>query len=315
MFFSIIIPIYNAEKTLERCLDSICTQEFQDYEVLLIDDGSKDNSAAICEIYASKNTRFKLFRQENKGPSAARNEGLRHAEGAYLCFIDSDDAVLPEYLSQIYERIKNSNAEIVFIGYHKVDQEGRILATCIPPEGLSGFALLAELSLHDMFGYAWIKCISRKCVKDTFFMEDMYLFEDETFICSIIKKTCSFTVLPEALYCYVCDGDSMLTGKTYNNYCELSDRVFSSWECIVQAAPELKDFIEQKANYFVDRCRYYGFERDVSIRPYFESLAGTRFFLVHTKWTRQDQFIRQKNWLMIRMSKFFYRLKNRIRIV
>ena len=315
MVFSIIIPVYNAEKTLGRCLDSICAQDFQDYEVLLIDDGSKDNSASICEIYVSKNIHFKLFRQENKGPSAARNEGLRHAEGVYLCFVDSDDYVKPDYLSKIYERINNTKADIVFIGYHRVDQEDRILATCLPPDGYSGAALLAELSMRDMFGYAWIKCVSRESVEKVFFEENMYLFEDEIFICSILKKTCNVTVLAEALYYYICDGGDMVTSRTHKNYCELSDRVFSAWECLLQDVPELKSFIEQKANRFVARCRYYGFERNVSIQPFFEDLAETHFFQIHTKWTRLDRFIRQRNWLAIRISRFLYRFKNRIRTI
>ena len=81
MFFSIIIPVYNAEKTLEKCLNSLCRQSFADFEVLMTDDGSRDGSFLICAEFAKKDARFSVERQENRGPSAARNNGLNRAKG------------------------------------------------------------------------------------------------------------------------------------------------------------------------------------------------------------------------------------------
>ena len=84
MFFSIIVPIYNAENSLEKCLGAILAQTFEDYEVILVDDGSLDNSFAICEHYAGRDYRFTAIHQDNRGPSAARNTGLERASGDYL---------------------------------------------------------------------------------------------------------------------------------------------------------------------------------------------------------------------------------------
>lgn len=98
---SIVIPIYNAELTLQACIDSILVQEYQDFEIILVDDGSKDDSPKICQIYSSRDNRIKYFRKENGGPSSARNLGLDNISGDLSCFIDSDDCVSPQYLSHL----------------------------------------------------------------------------------------------------------------------------------------------------------------------------------------------------------------------
>lgn len=105
MKVSIIIPIYNSETFLEKCLDSLVKQSFNDFEVLLINDGSTDNSIAICKKYAIKDQRFKVYTQLNKGVSAARNNGIKHAIGDWLVFLDSDDSLQEDSLSLIIEKI------------------------------------------------------------------------------------------------------------------------------------------------------------------------------------------------------------------
>lgn len=100
---SIIIPIYNAGKWLNECLNSIAQQSYKDFEVLMVDDGSKDESASICKKYEDEDVRFKYFYQENTGVSAARNIGLKYAHGDYICFVDADDMVSQNYLSHLLE--------------------------------------------------------------------------------------------------------------------------------------------------------------------------------------------------------------------
>ena len=100
---SIIVPIYNAALFLEECLASIKQQDYSDFEVLCIDDGSKDNSAEIVSRYVKMDKRFKLFQQENAGVSVARNLGLENATGEYICFVDSDDSLSQDYLSSLLE--------------------------------------------------------------------------------------------------------------------------------------------------------------------------------------------------------------------
>lgn len=110
---SIIIPIYNSEKWLPRCIDSVLMQTVEDWELILVDDGSTDNSVSICQKYADSDNRIKLICKPNGGVSTARNQGLKLAQGKYVSFIDSDDYVLPGYLEDMLE----VSADIIVSGY------------------------------------------------------------------------------------------------------------------------------------------------------------------------------------------------------
>lgn len=102
-FFSVIVPVYNVEKYLHRCVDSILAQTYTDFEVLLIDDGSKDRSGEMCDEYAQQDNRIRVFHQENAGVSAARNKGIGEARGEYVIFVDSDDYLRTEKLNNLYQ--------------------------------------------------------------------------------------------------------------------------------------------------------------------------------------------------------------------
>ena len=106
---SIIVPVYNAEKYLRQCMDSILNQSFQDFELLLIDDGSKDDSGIICDEYAKKDKRISVWHQENQGVSVARNVGLEHAQGEWIYFPDSDDIVVENALEIMMKRYGLAN--------------------------------------------------------------------------------------------------------------------------------------------------------------------------------------------------------------
>lgn len=104
---SIIVPIYNASQWLSACLESISKQSYEDFEVIMVDDGSKDNSLEICKSWAEKDNRFRVQTQCNNGVSAARNLGLQHATGEFVCFVDSDDVVAPGYLAHLMKLSKD----------------------------------------------------------------------------------------------------------------------------------------------------------------------------------------------------------------
>ena len=109
---SVIVPIYNVENYLRMCLDSIQNQTYKNFECLLINDGSPDNSAEICREYAAKDSRFRYFEKENGGVSSARNLGIERSEGVYITFVDSDDWVEPDYLEVLYSIIVQEKADI-----------------------------------------------------------------------------------------------------------------------------------------------------------------------------------------------------------
>lgn len=116
MEISLIIPVYNSEQYLEECLNSIVNQIFEDWECLLVNDGSTDGSGNICNRYAEKDKRFNVFHIENSGVSEARNLGIKHASGKYFAFIDSDDTVDKEFLSALHEAMQKNKPQLVVCG-------------------------------------------------------------------------------------------------------------------------------------------------------------------------------------------------------
>lgn len=122
---SIIIPVYNTEKYIRKCFDSILAQTFTDYEVIVVDDGSTDGSPAIISEYLQKYPKiFKSFRKENGGQSAARNFALQYASGDYYTFLDSDDYIAPDYLATLCEAASSANSDVVISGQLKVGEDG-----------------------------------------------------------------------------------------------------------------------------------------------------------------------------------------------
>ena len=122
MKISIIIPVYNTVKYIDRCLESCISQSYDDYEIILIDDGSKDGSSEKCDEWANKNKKVKAFHFENAGAATARNRGIEKSSGEYICFIDSDDCISHDYLEYLYMLCDNSNADISVCGFADVYQ-------------------------------------------------------------------------------------------------------------------------------------------------------------------------------------------------
>ena len=200
--FSIIIPVYNSEKTIERCLNSILTQSFQNYEVILIDDGSSDESFNICKKYEWKDSRYRVIHQVNRGPSVARNVGLDMAKGEWVCFVDSDDYIEENYLQDILDAIHKYTADIVFMGYNKVCENKK--DTVVVPDELCDTNLKQFISLSekDMFGYTWIKSFRREVIGDIRFDAALNLFEDEVFTCQVIPYCTKVGVVTKPIYNY-----------------------------------------------------------------------------------------------------------------
>ena len=137
---SIIIPVYNAENYLRRCIDSVLSQSFTDFELILVDDGSKDKSPQICDEYASQDTRVRVIHKANGGVSAARNDGLDIAKGEYITFIDSDDWVERDYLSTLSNY---RDYDIVFFSHRLIYEDG--YPECVEFNDISKWAYVKDL--------------------------------------------------------------------------------------------------------------------------------------------------------------------------
>ena len=134
MKVSIIIPVYNVESYLVPCLQSVSQQSFTDFEVWLIDDGSKDRSAEICDSFVSQDPRFHVVHKQNAGVSTARNLGIEKSEGEWICFIDSDDTVEPHYLQNLYEEVNGHRDTLIMQGYTKLYTNGKKEPHCFEDE-------------------------------------------------------------------------------------------------------------------------------------------------------------------------------------
>lgn len=176
---SIIVPVYNSEETLSRCVDSILRQTFSDFELLLVDDGSSDTSWKICEKYARLDSRVRAFHKENGGPGSARNAGMNKAQGDFVTFIDSDDWIEPDYVSNLVYAV-SSDVDLVISNYGDKKQNEEIEGWLIQTANLQ---LLFEA--HERcYIVPWGKLYRSQIINDFHlrFDEGMCLGEDVAFI-------------------------------------------------------------------------------------------------------------------------------------
>ena len=306
--FSVIVPIYNAERSLRKCLDSLLAQTEQDFEILMVENGSADRSNAICREYAEQDDRFVLVEMPaNCGPSGARNAGLDRAGGEWIAFVDSDDHVERVFLEHLRREFEASGADAVFYGYRQYSLSGTSLGEHIPkctqPDGP---ALWLELHRQDLFGYTWIKSFRRERIGDLRFSLELNLMEDEVFACNVLAQGCRTTVLSEPLYNYITGDPGSLMGRTHPDYCRKADYAYRAWKALLGAH---NDELAQLANGHVRRSMYYGFERDVEPDAFFRELAGTDYF---RECTLDDKFcahLRAGRFAKVRSMRRTYRLK------
>ncbi|MBQ9140417.1 MAG: glycosyltransferase family 2 protein [Lachnospiraceae bacterium] len=149
---SVVIPVYNIEEYLERCVDSVCKQTYTNLEIILVDDGSTDNSGVLCDRLAKHDNRIKVFHKTNGGSSSARNLGIANATGEFVGFVDSDDFISSNMYELLYQAVKSYQADIAQVGRDEIDAEGKALPNiCEPPvqaEFVSSSDFLKELLMH-----------------------------------------------------------------------------------------------------------------------------------------------------------------------
>ena len=195
---TVIVPVYNAEKTLRQCVDSILVQDFKDFELLLVDDGSKDGSPAICDEYAEKDARVRVFHKENGGVSSARNVGLDNAKGEWITFIDSDDFITEGYFEGVVGREENvlikgykSFTTNGFEGGKSADKLNHI------PEFTS---FLNRYITDSLIRCPWAKFYKKSIIGNLRFITDMKIGEDAYFVFKYLAKCNNFIVLPDGEY-------------------------------------------------------------------------------------------------------------------
>ena len=223
---SVIVPVYNVEKYLSDCIDSILAQTFTDFELILVDDGSTDNSGYICDKYKNKDQRISVIHQKNQGVSVARNIGINCSTGEYLMFVDSDDTIDKECISTLYQNLITEDADISLSAYKRIDNKNADSVYNVnPDENLNNIHTYTNRQAIEYFGmnditylyFIWAKLIKRSIVEKNKFPTDRAFAEDSAvlykwyFDANIIVETTNI------LYFYNINENS-ITKKPYGYY-------------------------------------------------------------------------------------------------
>lgn len=246
---SIIVPIYNAEKYLEKCLESILKQTYINIELILINDGSTDNSDKICERYRKIDNRIKYFEQNNQGVSSARNKGMKESTGDFLIFVDADDYIEPNMIELLYTNAKENRCEIVICNYNIVNankiiqKEYLINSSIITSEEFIKYMLSEEYYQ----GYLWNKLIDKRIISNYRFDKDISIMEDLLFLLELSPKINKVYILKdEYLYYYVQHNSSALHKKNIQ-------KITNS----LMAYEKILDYINQNNLILLDDNYYY----------------------------------------------------------
>lgn len=221
MLISIIVPVYNNEKTIERCINSILSQSFKDWELILIDDGSSDRSGEICDILAATDCRIKTFHQSNGGVSKARNLGLNVSKGEWVTFCDSDDELqsgaLDSYLANIEDGI-----DLIRAGFLRIKGNTSVKISTVKSIESNKATIIEKCNDSHYEAYIWNSCFRRSVVGEIRFNESISWCEDHLFTFSVISKSQFVAFIPEIVYKYYAPlkGDSFSEDNLSTRYIE-----------------------------------------------------------------------------------------------
>lgn len=228
---SVIVAIYNVEEYLERCLNSLVNQTLREIEIILIDDGSTDNSSKICDDYAKKDRRIVVIHKKNQGLGMARNSGLDLATGEYVVFVDSDDFVVKNAYQEMYETIKLNNADMLITNYYEFDTKNNIakeLNTIYKTRIVEGEQIKKiacqmlganpiEQGAEDIGMSVWKNMYSRRFIEENqlrFYSEREFVSEDAIFQLMAIPKMKKLSMLTNCYY-YYCKNESQSLSSTF----------------------------------------------------------------------------------------------------
>lgn len=200
---SVIVPVYNIEEYLERCVESVRNQTYENLEILLVNDGSTDGSGALCEELAKKDGRICVFHKKNGGSSSARNLGISQAKGEYLGFVDSDDYISKDMYELLYTAILEYNAEIAQVGRDEIDEQGNYLPNICEPPKEKAFVESADF-LKEMLMHRGDCSFCTKLVKRELFTNGMFpageLNEDFHLLVQFLMQVRGIVSLPQQTY-------------------------------------------------------------------------------------------------------------------
>ena len=223
---SMIIPVYQVEKYIAQCIESVLKQTFQNFELILVDDGSKDQSGIICDSYAAKDDRIIVIHTENRGAAAARNTGLDHASGRYITFLDGDDYLAENMIARLYEVIEHSEYDMVVCDFLNLlpDEKDNFIVH-LQERTVNGRDVLEHLKNeknHGVWTIVWNKIYKREVLENLRFPSGKY-FEDEFFSNQLYLNSNQIHVIPDVLCYHRVLASSTMNTQKIENYLDLLD--------------------------------------------------------------------------------------------
>lgn len=260
---SVILPVYNGEKYLKECIDSILASTYSNLEIILVDDGSTDQSGSICDEYAQKDERIKVIHQENKGLVAARNCGLAFSHGTYIAFVDADDLISPVFYEEMVAAVEAEHADVAACEYRHSKKD---VVTCTAPKERH---LVSVQTLEEQLAiltcapsirgitwtgpFVWNKLYRKEKIKEPF-NQACLMCEDLRFNYDYLQSCTKMTVVPVGLYFYRIHEES-ITGKYRKRKTNARSGIANAtlWAYIARrsqvADPDLREYLEARAAY------------------------------------------------------------------
>lgn len=250
---TVVVPVYNVEIYLNRCINSIINQTLKEIEIILVDDGSTDQSGKICDDYLEKDKRIKVIHQKNMGLSCARNAGIKIASADYICFIDSDDYIEIDMLEYLYEKALKYKSDIICCGFSSIYENGKKEKITIP-NGDMFFSIEEALDIHLLSGYidvvAWNK-LYKTSLFDKIKYPDGMLYEDMLTTYKLISQSKLISLHPDSKYFY-CKRKNSIGGTDFSEKTlKLVDACDQVLKYVLNKYPHLENIRVSKIQWYI----------------------------------------------------------------
>lgn len=231
---SVVVPVYNQEKKIKRCVDSLLMQTYKTVEIILVDDGSTDNSFTLCKVYQNEDNRVHVIHQRNQGVSVARNTGLEYAAGEFVMFVDSDDYVSKTYVQKMVETITEKNCDCVFCGIERFFSDGTHNSFSMEQVewNVRNASEVFEKVFEAKLLNAPVNKIYRKNQIKSFFCKELSIGEDLLFNLDYVQNSQMIVIIPDILYFYDAASEGSLFKTIRANELECQQKMyFDTLEC------------------------------------------------------------------------------------
>lgn len=298
---TVIVPVYNVKEYLPECIESIINQTYKNLEIIIVDDGSTDGSAEICDKLKKKDNRVVVIHQKNRGAGMARNAGLRFANGVYIGFVDADDITCNTYIEELYSAASKSDMGIC--GYDFMGEKlpaPKANDSLIFFDKTDLFKNILLFGLPDTVGckgYLWNKLFRRDIIlsQDLFFNNDYMMWEDTLFCCRYASFVNRAGCIQSKLYFYNKGNDQSIS-------CNMTFRKMLSW---VQAAGEVEQIVKENGMY--DEVNYHATKADLYMKLFLLGIKENRLKEIDGEYIK---FLHSNNQMLRKKYRLLYRLYN-----